>query len=147
MQHFQIFIIFQEVHGRGLRKRVCPAPPGTGLARDHQIDEQDELNLGTPTVRMPLRRRRQMPVPAGTSGIGGIPKMNRRYALIALDRHHECADFPGCYLIQLTLTAQWRRGSRGNKVIADRTYTPLREIVEQIVEAAFDQAPSGRLDT
>ena len=72
--------------------------------------------------------------------------MNRRYALIALDRGHECADFPGCDLALLTLTAQWRRGSRGNKVIADRTYNPLREIPEQIAEAALDQAPCGRSD-
>jgi hypothetical protein len=35
-------------------------------------------------------------------------------------------------------------GSRRNKVIADRTYTPLRGIVEQIAEAAFEQAPAGR---
>ena len=56
---------------------------------------------------------------AGKSGALRIPKMNRRYALIALDRRHECADFPGCYLVLLTLTAQWGRGSRGNKVIAD----------------------------
>jgi hypothetical protein len=70
--------------------------------------------------------------------------MNRRYALIALDRHHDCADFPGCYLVLLTLIAQWNSGSRGNKAIADRTYTPLREIVEQIAEVAFEQAPSGR---
>jgi hypothetical protein len=68
--------------------------------------------------------------------------MNRRYALIALDRDHECVDFSDCYLILLTLTAQWRRGSRGNKVIADRT-SPLREIVEQMAAIALDQAPSG----
>jgi hypothetical protein len=70
--------------------------------------------------------------------------MNRRYALIALDRHHECADFPGCYLVLLTLIAQWNSGSHGNKAIADWTYTPLREIVERIAEVEFDQAPSGR---
>jgi hypothetical protein len=69
--------------------------------------------------------------------------MNRRYALIALDRDHECVDFSDCYLILLTLTAQWRRGSRRDKVIADRTYTPLREIVEQMAAIALDQAPSG----
>jgi hypothetical protein len=32
--------------------------------------------------------------------------MNRRYALIALDRDHECVDFSDCYLILLTL-APW----------------------------------------
>ena len=71
--------------------------------------------------------------------------MNRWYALIALDRPHECADFPGCHLVLLTLTAQCRRASRENKVIADRTYNPHREIVEQIAEAAFDPR-SRRLD-
>jgi hypothetical protein len=45
--------------------------------------------------------------------------MNRRYALIALDRRHECADFPGCDLALRTPTAQWSRGSRENKVMAD----------------------------
>jgi hypothetical protein len=38
--------------------------------------------------------------------LGRILKMNRRYALIALDRHHECADFPGCHLALITRIAQ-----------------------------------------
>jgi hypothetical protein len=49
---------------------------------------------------------REMPVPQAQMALGEIPKANRRYALIALDRAYECADFSGCYLILLTLTAQ-----------------------------------------
>jgi hypothetical protein len=71
--------------------------------------------------------------------------MNRWYALIALDRPHECADFPGCHLVLLTLTAQCRRASRENKVIADRKYSPLREIVEQIAEVTLE-ASCGKPD-
>jgi hypothetical protein len=40
-------------------------------ARDHlvQIGEQDELNLGTPTVRIPLRHTPRDVCAAGTSGV------------------------------------------------------------------------------
>ena len=72
--------------------------------------------------------------------------MNRRYALIALDRHHECVDFPGCYLVLITRTAQWTRGSGANKAVNDLKHPPPREIVEQIAEVAFEQAPCGRPD-
>jgi hypothetical protein len=57
-------------------------------------------------VRMPLRDALRDACAAGTSGAWEIPKVNRRYALIALDRDHECVDFSGCYLILFTLTAQ-----------------------------------------
>jgi hypothetical protein len=79
-------------------------------------------------------------VPQAQIELGGILKMNRRYALIALDRGHEWAEFPGCHLACLR-----DRGSRENKVIVDPKHGSLRKIVEQIAELALDQAPSGRL--
>src|SRR5215471_14765266 len=77
-----------------------------------------------------------------SSGARGIPKANRRYALIALDRHHECADFLGCHLACLRCCSMESRRS-WNKVATDPKHTSLREIVEQIAEVALDQASSG----
>jgi hypothetical protein len=72
--------------------------------------------------------------------------MNRWYALIALDRHHECADFPDCHLARITRTAQWTRGSGANKAVNDLKHPPPREIVEQIAEVALDQNSIWKTD-
>ena len=55
--------------------------------------------------------------------------MNRRYALIALDHHHECADFSGCHLALFTRLLN-EAAARRKKFVADPKNAPVCEIVE-----------------